>query len=229
LRPAIAGDREAFGNLYLAYFPALLAYLRYKGNSHEHSMDLLQGFFAHLLATDGLGRYERKGRFRSWLLKGLNYFVTDEWRKTQSLKKGQGKTHLPIGADFESGEVEPLDPRLTPEQAYDRKWGITILTRVLAKLAEEYRAAGKEQLFHTLKAFIPGSSDKMGYAMFESSLGLSANAIAVTVKRMRERYRELLREEISRTVDPEMIDQEWQYLQETICGRTGTASEQFQA
>ena len=225
----MAGDSEAFGHLYLAYFPALLAYLRYKGNTQEQSMDLLQGFFTHLLATNGLERYERKGKFRSWLLKSLNHFVTDEWRKRQTLKKGEGKTHLPIGADFESGEIEPLDRRLTPEQAYDRKWGITILKRVLTRLADEYREAGKEQLFHTLKVFIPGGSDETGYAAVGNSLGLSANAVAVTVKRMRERYRELLREEISRTVDPEMIDEEWQYLQETICGRSATASEQFQS
>jgi RNA polymerase sigma factor (sigma-70 family) len=214
--------RAAFGELYKAYSPPVLTYLYSKGNSPDHALDLLQGFFEHLLRTKGLTKVEKRGKFRSWLLSSLNHFATDVWAKENAQKRGGGKTHFPIGPDMELGELDPVDTRLTPEQAYDRKWAITLLERVLSKLAAEYAQTGKQKEFEEVKDFLPGGRAASGYEAIAARLGIKANTVAVYVSRLRTRYAELLRAEISSTVDPDMVEDEWRHLQEAVSGSLGT-------
>ncbi|MBI1840744.1 MAG: sigma-70 family RNA polymerase sigma factor [Verrucomicrobia bacterium] len=216
--PALLGDREAVGELYLSYAPALLAYLRHKGNSPEEAMELLQGFFEHLLETDGLGKYEKKGKFRSWLLRGLSNFATDVWRKGQAKKKGEGRIHARVGVDVEIGELEPIDSQLTPEQAYDRKWAISLLRRVLSKLAGEYADEDRSALFDAIKRFLPGGDASVKYEEISATLGMKPNTVAVMVKRLRERYTGLLWAEVADTVEPYQIEEEWLHLYEALRG-----------
>src|SRR5262249_46183238 len=149
-------------------------------------------------------KVEKRGKFRSWLLTSLNHFAMDVWEKENAQKRGGGQTHLPIGPEIELGELDPVDTRLTPEQAYDRKWAITLLKRVLSKLAAEYAQAGKQREFDAVKDFLPGGCAASRYEEIAERLGTRPNTIAVYVNRLRTRYAEVLRAEISDTVDPEM-------------------------
>ena len=216
--------RAALGELYVAYLPPLLAYLRSKGHAQDRAMDLLHAFFEHLLLGKGLRTVQREGRFRNWLLGALDNFITDEWRKHQALKRGGGQSHLPIGPEIEEGEIEPPDPRLTPEQAYDRKWAIALLKRVLSKLSAEYACAGRQELFEQLKDFLPGGYAASSYDEVSERLGMKPNSVAVAIKRLRDRYAELLRAEISDTVEPGMVEEEWGYLRDALGGQPETAS-----
>lgn len=216
--------RAAFGQLYQSYRPALLAFLRQKGSSTVEADDLLNGFFEHLLESNALAKVNRGGRFRNWLLKSLRNYATDLWQKQQTQKRWGKLVGAPVGSDFEAGEVEPVDARLSPEQAYDRKWAIALLGRALERLASEYRQSGQEVLFNELRPFISGKGDFTGYDDLGAKLNLRPNTVAVNVKRMRARYRELLLAEISDTVDPGMIDEEWQHLQQAICAQPDGSS-----
>jgi RNA polymerase sigma-70 factor (ECF subfamily) len=219
--------RAAVGELYASYKPALLAYLLYAGNGQDKAMDLLNGFFEHLLETNGLSGVERGGKFRNWLLRSLKNYITEQWRKQQAMKRGGNKAHLAIGPDFEEGEVEPIDPQLSPEQAYDRKWAIALLGRVLSQLEQEYARDGKRKLFDHLKIFLLGKDDdQMGYTRIGEVLGMEPNTVARNVKRMRESYARLLRAEISNTVDSGMIEEEWRHLQAALRGQNGLAGNQ---
>jgi RNA polymerase sigma-70 factor (ECF subfamily) len=52
-----------------------------------------------------------------------------------------------------------------------------------------------------------------GYATTAARLGMSEGAVKVAAYRLRQRYRELLREEIAQTVaNPEEIEEEIRYL-----------------
>jgi len=216
--------RAAFGELYVAYLPPLLAYLRSKGNSQDRAMDLLHGFFEHLLETNGLSTVEKRGKFRNWLLRALDHFMTDEWREQHALKRGAGESHLPIGPDFEAGEVEPPATGLTPEQAFDRKWAIALLKRVLTRLQGEYAQAGKQTTFAELKDFLPGGHAAFSHQEIADRLKMQANTVTVNIKRLRERYGELLRAEISDTTDPDTVEEEWHHLQVALGGRPETVS-----
>src|SRR5262249_20290347 len=98
---------------------------------------------------------------------------------------------------------------LTAEKLFERRWALALLQEVLARLREEYAGRDKEKLFDRLRGFLVGERHPGGHAAAATELGLSEAAVKVAVARLRQRYRDLLREEIGRTVhDPEAIDDE---------------------
>ena len=73
------------------YWPAIYAFLRRSGCEREHAKDLTQGFFAHLLEVNLLQKANpERGRFRSFLLGSLRFFVSNEEAKARALKRGGG-------------------------------------------------------------------------------------------------------------------------------------------
>jgi RNA polymerase sigma-70 factor (ECF subfamily) len=105
----------------------------------------------------------------------------------------------------------PADCR--PEQIYEKRWATTLLERVLARLREESIQAQHGELFDQLNPHLWGEDEAAPYAQLATRFNLSVSAIKVTVHRLRRRYREVLREEIARTVaDPAEINDEIQYL-----------------
>jgi RNA polymerase sigma-70 factor (ECF subfamily) len=101
----------------------------------------------------------------------------------------------------------------TAERAFDRRWAMTVMERGLERLREEYRTAGKEQLFQTLKQFISAEATAGAYAELASRVGMTKNAVGVAVHRLRQRYGELIRAEIANTVaQPVEAEEEMRYL-----------------
>jgi RNA polymerase sigma-70 factor (ECF subfamily) len=72
------------------------------------------------------------------------------------------------------------------------------LEQVVSRLREEFVTAGKEAQFEHLKIFLTG--EKQPYAEMAAKLGTTEAALKMAVSRMRQRYKELLREEIASTV-----------------------------
>ena len=69
--------------------------------------------------------------------------------------------------------------------------------------------AGKAALFDRLRPMLEGDGQAGPYREIAASLGMSEGAVKVAAHRLRARYRELLREEIARTVaDPAEVDAE---------------------
>jgi len=88
---------------------------------------------------------------------------------------------------------------------------------VLERLRLEAVASGREMVFDQLAGCLLGERPTETYAQLGVRLGLSETAVKVTVHRLRQRYRELLREEIAHTVArPEEIDEEMRYLFEIV-------------
>lgn len=178
---------------------------------HDDAQDLTQEFFARLLEKDYLKDVDpKRGKFRSFLLAALKHFMSHQRERARAEKRGGGR--VPFSLDFEGAEtryhLEPTDP-MTPERLYQRRWALTLLDRVVRRLAEELARAGKTELFDGLKEFIAGKPDSRPYRRVAEELGMTEGAVKVAVHRLRRRYRELLREEIAQTVaDPAQIDDE---------------------
>ncbi len=97
---------------------------------------------------------------------------------------------------------------LTPEQLFERRWALALLQQVMARLRDEFETKEKGRLFDRLRGFLVGEKGA-GYRQAAQELGLTEGAIKVAVHRLRQRYRELLHEEIGRTVaSAEEIDEE---------------------
>ncbi len=98
---------------------------------------------------------------------------------------------------------------LTPEKLFVRRWALTLLDQVLGRLREDYAGRGKAKLFDSLRVCLLGDKNMLPQGRTADELGMTPGAIRVAVHRLRQQFRELLREEIVRTVDtPELIDDE---------------------
>lgn len=210
------GDsHEALAELCQSYWFPVYAYIRRRLGNAVDAQDLTQEFFATLLAKNYLGDARQdRGRFRTFLLTAAQRFLSKEWAKSNTLKRGGGRRILQL--DLSAGEslyiTEPVDNE-TPEQAFDRRWTLNLLENVHQRLRDEYMANGKQQVYDTLKPYLIGDRAAASYEQASTLLGTTVGAVKTSVYRMRCRYRELLRGEIAETVaDPAEIDDEVKQL-----------------
>jgi RNA polymerase sigma factor (sigma-70 family) len=197
------------------YWTPLYAYVRRVGHSREEAEDLTQGFFAQLLERRTMARADpARGRFRSFLLGSLKHYLAHEWEKARALKRGGHARLLPLEFDTaESRCAQAVAPGDTPDQAFDRQWALTLLDVVLGRLEKDYVDSGRSDIFLALKQTLSGGCDEISYRDLGRRLGLSEGAIKVAVHRLRRRYRELLRDEVARTIDgTEAVEQELRHL-----------------
>jgi RNA polymerase sigma-70 factor (ECF subfamily) len=202
---------QALEKLCAAYWYPLYTWLRCRSHSVHDAQDLTQAFLVHLLDKDRLQKPDpAKGKFRSFLLASLKNFLTNEWDKTQALKRGAQFTFISV--DEERGEsrfrVEPSHDA-TPDKAFEQSWAMTLLELVLDQLKQEYARAEKSGLFDALQEYLSGDKSAVPYVEMAARLNLSEAALKMSVLRLRRRFGELLRAEIAHTVTrPEEIDEE---------------------
>jgi RNA polymerase sigma factor (sigma-70 family) len=206
-----ADTREALEKLCRTYWLPIYAFVRRQGHSPHDSQDLTQGFFERLLGKNALSEVDRsKGRFRSFLLSSLKNFLANEWDKATAQKRGGGQVLISINSDEAEriGEFEPVD-NFSAEDLFERRWALALLEQVLHELRHDYATDGRKSLFEALKGTLTEVSQSVPYAEIALRLGTSEGAIKVAVYRLRQRYRELLRAEIARTVtDESEVDDE---------------------
>ncbi|HEV3164910.1 MAG TPA: hypothetical protein VGZ22_12850, partial [Isosphaeraceae bacterium] len=98
---------------------------------------------------------------------------------------------------------------LTAERLFERQWALTLLDRVLARLDAEMARSDKRLLYENLRPSLLGQTEAPSYSAIAQQAGLSEGAVKMAAHRLRARYREILREEIARTVaEPAEIDAE---------------------
>jgi len=207
--------QAALARLCQAYWYPLYAYVRRRGYEAHDAQDLTQEFFARLLEQNWLSQADReRGRFRTFLLAALSHFLANEWDKARAQKRGGAVQIVPLQLDSAETRYgqEPADP-LTPEQCYERRWALALLEEVLNGLRKEHVAAGTEEMFDALKPCLVGDRQAQPYATLAEELGMTEGAVKVAVHRLRQRYRQLLREEIANTVaTPEEVNEEMHHL-----------------
>jgi RNA polymerase sigma factor (sigma-70 family) len=207
--------QDALAFLCRTYWYPLYAYVRRTGRSHHDAQDLTQGFFARLLEKKYLGIVsQEKGKFRSFLLCALKNYMTCEWRKSNTLKRGAAFTSVSMDeAKAERRYDRELTDELTPEALYDRSWAMALLDRTMTELETTYSKDGKEELFAGLRPYLIDEQEQRPYADTAKLLGVSVSAVAVATHRMRKGFAVALRAEISETVaDPSLAEEELRAL-----------------
>ena len=212
--------RSALVSLCENYWYPLYAYLRRRGYPADQAQDLTQDFFIRLLEGRYLDRADpEKGRFRSFLLTSLKFFVADEEDRQRAHKRGGGAV---VSLEFSFGEEryqrEPAHDE-TPERIFERRWALTVLDRVIERLRNEFVQHGRPEHFDRLKVFLLGRSDAP-YAALALEMKTSEGALKVAIHRLRKRYRELFRQEIADTVaDPAEVESELRFLAGVLTGK----------
>ena len=208
-------SRKALEELCRAYWNPLYSYVRRRGYTHEDAKDLTQEFFLRLSAPEFFASVNSdKGKFRSFLLASLNHFLANGWHRANAQKRGGNAPHFSLDAEIgEDRHVEEPATAETPEVFFDKRWALTILERALTALRKELVRAGKLAHFNALKPYLTDVSAGTDYERAAAELQMKPDTVAVAVHRLRKRYREFVRAEISETVQsPGELESEMSYL-----------------
>ena len=212
---------EALEKLCRSYWYPLYAYIRGRGFGAEDAQDLTQEFFARLLKKNYPAQADRdKGKFRSFLLLTLNHFLADEYDRASARKRGGGQVFISLDQELAEGRYqrEPADD-LSPEKLFERRWARNILENALKRLRQEYGADNQLESSSVLKAFEPGEQTTLSYGVAAARLGISESALKSKIHRLRQRHRELVREEIAQTVCTSAeVEEELRHLLAVISG-----------
>lgn len=198
----LSDGREAMQQLCQRYWFPLYAFARRRGCNADRAQDLIQAFFLRLLEKDLLSKANRqRGRFRNFLLASLKNFIANESAKEATMRRGGDFQHLSL--DFRDAEgrlAHEVVDHLSPEAQFHRQWALQVLQRTADTLEKEFAEEGKADVFLILRRYLAVGSDRLPYAEAAQQLGMTTDAVKVTVHRMRRRYRRHLEGEIADTV-----------------------------
>ena len=212
--------RSALSDLCNAYYAPVFAFVRRTAPDEDCALDLTQEFFARLLGRRGIDAVDpQRGRFRSYLLGAVKHFLADAREHDHRLKRGAGKTPVPLepGTDTSPGlELpDPLAP--SPEREFDRKWSLTLLDHAFTALVKEHQSEGTHEQFEVLKAWLTGDAEGISQAEAARQLSMNESAVKVAIHRLRRQFREMIKKEIARTLrDPVHVDEEIKFLVEAL-------------
>jgi len=220
--------RDALAELCRTYWRSIFSFVRARGYSIEDAQDLTQDFFVAILKNNWLQHADRnRGRFRSLLLRSLQNFLINAAEKTHAHKRGGGVEFISWDdwmAEAPSQLSVPVQAleSLPPERIFDLTWATTVVEHALQRLREECESKGKLWLFQALSAHLTDERDKVSYLNLSAELGMAETAVKKQLHNMRQRYRSLLRDEVSQTVeDPADVDDEIRNL----CASLATGTE----
>ena len=207
--------QQALEDLCRTYWRPVYGFVRREGVKPEEAKDITQGFFALILERKDFGSVRReKGRLRSFLLASLKHFMMNERRDAATIKRGGGKRPVPLD-EIESYDFSEIDrgEMLSPDLLYDRRWAFTVLDRVFARLREESQRSLNPPLLQRLNTLLSDEPDRPSQAEIAREFGMTENAVKQAFHRLRQRYRQLLREEVAQTVaTPGEVEDELRHL-----------------
>ncbi len=206
---------EALGELCQTYWYPLYAFARRQGFGPAEAEDLTQHFFARLLEKGFVASADQeKGRFRTFLLTLFKRFLANEWNRQHAQKRGGFQTVVSIDTAWAESRfsAEPAHGE-QPDVLFERQWALALLDQVMAQLQREYVESGRAALFEHLEVCLVRDETALSYRETAARLNLTDAAVKMAVRRLRARYREILREEIGKTVvSPGEVEAEIQHL-----------------
>ena len=207
VRQAAGGDEpaaaQALSALCESYWYPVYAYIRRSGKGPHDAEDLTQGFFAGLLERRILAEANpEKGSLRSFLLTCVRRYVADHHDRDMAQKRGAA---VLVSFDPDRAEdtyaSDPVD-HLAPDRLFQRRWALTLLDHTFDLLRQEYTADGKAALFETLSPFLGfGPDPEKRCEEIAATSGTPVATLKTRVFRLRQRWRELLFQQVAATLD----------------------------
>jgi RNA polymerase sigma-70 factor (ECF subfamily) len=191
-------SRDAFERLCLGYEYPVYAYVRRSGHAPAIAQDIARSFLTHLLhAFRSEAQPVPCAHFRSFLLDRLNAFLVGDWRDMGEYPLAEFPQPV---SDVEARYRRDCLQTASPEQAFQRSFALEILTRASQRLSGEARQTGHLDMYETLAPFLVRDPGPAQYDDIAQCLHSRALAIVIALKRLRQRFRELVGEELAETV-----------------------------
>ena len=208
----------AFAQLYQDYWRPLYRFVRRRGYHPAEAEDVTQSFFHALIEKRRLATLEREGgKFRAFLLTSLKNHLANTWDRANAARRGGGRLPLSLTDLDAENQLLAQSPAADPELSFERDWAFTLLEKCLRRLEQECHDTGRQQFFESVKPHLQGDGNGRPYGELANELGSTEGALRVAVHRLRQRYGELLRAEIARTVTSEAeAQEELRYLIEVV-------------
>jgi len=193
---------DALSELCQAYWYPVYAFVRRSGKAAEDAKDLTQGFFLDFLERETFSKANPEcGRMRTFILTALKRYLAKVHAYDTAQKRGSGQIPVSIDeSDAEGRYLNEASDSTTPELLFERRWADALFQRALSKLQLHFEKSGRADVFLALSEFLAGESPDQTYADAAEVLGQSENTVAVTIYRMRKRFRNFLEEEIRQTL-----------------------------
>ena len=203
------------------YWYPLYAYVRRCGHSPHDAQDLTQDFFCRLLEKHWLDSADRrKGKLRMFLIAALKNFMRNEWRRASAERRGGNLAQVTFDTQFAESRYAADHSARHADETFDKEWALTLLDLTVSRLREEFAAANKPEDFEVLKGCLMAERGALDYCAIASRLGLNEGAARVAVHRLRKRFREVYREEISQTLaDRSDLEGELRHLAAALAGK----------
>lgn len=197
------GGQKPLLELCLHNWYPVYSYLRRCGHAPAAAQELTREFFDYLL-REGAGRASNSefGRFREFLLAELHAFLSQE-RATRT-----------VTAPVAPLTIEQLETRQqrdsatpgSPEQALRRGFALEIIGAALRRLREEATDADRVAMFEALERFLTAEPRPGEVEAVARQLSARPLFVVMAVRRLRERFCELIDDELGDTVlNPEEL------------------------
>lgn len=205
--------QRAFGELFSLYRHPIYCSVRKCGWDHHEAEDLVQAYFVNLMGRDYLRQADpAKGKFRAFIQKDLKFFLSNEIKKANALKRGGKVIHVPVDEGDRPGKVP--DPEDLPPH-FDREWALATLASAMDKLKASYKKAGSLEVFENLQPLLDKDIEPGAYEVIGQALGMKPSTVKVAMHRLRERLGLTLEGIVRDTLvdpTPEEIRDEIRYL-----------------
>lgn len=191
------GAQSALLSLCLRYWYPVYAYLRRSGHAPAHAQDMTRAFFQSLLRTQRVhAGVARHGRFRQFLLAELHRFLAGDPAPSRA------------GGPPDGPELDTLEARLrsdagaalSPERSLHRGFAVDLLGAARLRLEREAREAGRLAMFDALQPFLGREPEPGEYEAVARRLDVKPMLVSIAVRRLRQRFRELVDHELSQTL-----------------------------
>lgn len=191
-------DHGALAELAQRFWYPVYAYVRRCGHAPDIARDITRNFVRQLsIQFDGGDQRPAPGHFRRFLLGELNVFLAGDWRA--SIAREDSAPLVPP-ADLEDRNLRDNSTAPSPEAAYQRSFAMEVLERALHKLKAEARQAGHHEMFDALQPYLSQDPVAGEYELIAQRLHMRPMALAIALKRLRQRLRELAGRELADTV-----------------------------
>ena len=208
------GDgQRALDEMCAAYRQPVAAFLASRGYDRQEIDDLTQEFFLRWLRQRAWKRAERaRGKFRTYLLATLVHMLAHHHARENAAKRGGGQ-QLASLEDLSADGIEPADERLPDSPVFDRAWATALVANTLSAVESEFSQRGRGTAFSVLRHFLPQGGTPITLEEAARLMDSNVGAVKISVHRLRERFRELLRVAVASTVSaPHEVDDELRYL-----------------
>jgi RNA polymerase sigma-70 factor (ECF subfamily) len=193
------------------YWRPINIFLRASGYNYDDAQDLTQRFILHLIERERFAQADpARGRFRSYVLGALKYFLAHVRQEERAQKRGGGAAVIPLD-EATIGEIETAKTsrgRLAQANPSDRQWALAIRHRVDDRMAAEHAAAQKSELYLMLRRHLTAEKGPGSYKEDARRLGRPLATVRSDVSRMRRHYTELLLEELRKDAPEADLKQE---------------------